>query len=62
MSEISKENVPAAVINTSTAVNFFDPKQFEIAQRMSKMFACSMLVPTTYQTKEIYKAKLIIVG
>ena len=59
MSEISKENVPAAVINTSTAVNFFDPKQFEIAQRMSKMFACSMLVPTTYQTKEIYKAKLM---
>lgn len=58
MSELSRVNVPAAIANPNTAVNFFDPKQFEIAQRMSKMFACSMLVPTTYQTKEIYTAKL----
>ena len=40
------------------SVNFFDPQQFEIAQRMSKMFACSKLVPTTYQISEIYTEKL----
>lgn len=51
-----------ALANTSApaapSVNFFDPQQFEIAQRMSKMFACSKLVPTTYQISEIYTEKL----
>ena len=33
----------------STAVNFFDPRQFEVVQRMSSLFASSALVPDTYQ-------------
>lgn len=37
----------------STSVNFFDPVQFDTAQRMSKLFAASMLVPDTYQTEKI---------
>lgn len=36
------------------AVNFFDPAQFDTAQRMSNLFASSMLVPDTYQTQKIY--------
>ena len=56
MSEVLNQNVPAANV-AQTAVNFFDPEQFQIAQRMSKLFAYSKLVPTTYQISEVYTAK-----
>ena len=40
--------------STSVAqVNFFDPSQFDTAQRMSQLFSSSMLVPDTYQTEKI---------
>lgn len=55
-----KENLPMQSGNTSQmvvsntgSVNFFDPAQFETAQRMSNLFASSMLVPDTYQTEKI---------
>ena len=38
---------------TLTQVNFFDPAQFDTAQRMSNLFASSLLVPDTYQTDKI---------
>ena len=41
--------------NNTTSVNFFNPVQFETAQRLSKMFASSKLVPSMYQKNEIYK-------
>lgn len=41
--------------NNTTSVNFFNPVQFETAQRMSKMFASSKLVPNMYQKDEVYK-------
>lgn len=55
---MSKEtNLPTPQATQSTAVttsvNFFDPAQFDTAQRMSKLFAASMLVPDTYQTDKI---------
>lgn len=37
------------------SVNFFNPVQFDTAQRMSKMFASSKLVPTMYQKDEVFK-------
>lgn len=50
-------NLPTQQATQSTAlttsVNFFDPAQFDTAQRMSKLFAASMLVPDTYQTDKI---------
>ena len=36
-----------------TTVNFFDPKQFEVVQRMSNLFASSALVPDTYQVAKV---------
>ncbi len=54
--EIQKAPVQSA--NVATVVNFFDPNQFAVAQRMSKMFATSKLVPVTYQTSEIYISML----
>lgn len=41
--------------SNATSVNFFNPVQFETAQRMSKMFASSKLVPNMYQKDEVYK-------
>lgn len=51
------QNVPAQkqANNVTTQVNFFDPQQFATAQRMSQLFASSMLVPDTYQTAKIYQ-------
>lgn len=51
------QNIPAQKQTSSVAtqVNFFDPAQFATAQRMSQLFASSMLVPDTYQTGKIYK-------
>lgn len=37
----------------TNAVNFFDPAQFDTAQRMAKLFSVSMLVPDTYQADKI---------
>lgn len=52
-----KTNLPqqqgTQTTSISTSVNFFDPAQFETAQRMSKLFAASMLVPDTYQVDKI---------
>lgn len=36
---------------TSVVCNFFDPQQFEVIQRVSKMFAMSDLVPESYKPK-----------
>ena len=36
---------------TSVVCNFFDPQQFEVIQRVSKMFALSDLVPESYKPK-----------
>lgn len=47
----SQQGTQTSVVSTS--VNFFDPAQFDTAQRMSKLFASSMLVPDTYQTEKI---------
>lgn len=44
--------------SNATSVNFFDPAQFETAQRMSMMFASSKLVPNMYQKDEVYKELL----
>lgn len=43
------------VASNSMSVNFFNPAQFETAQRMSKMFASSKLVPNMYQKDEVFK-------
>ena len=54
-------NVPTAQQSSNpvtTQVNFFDPSQFATAQRMSQLFASSMLVPDTYQVEKIYQDKL----
>lgn len=52
-----KTNLPSQQGTQTTAVtqsvNFFDPQQFETAQRMSKLFAASMLAPDTYQADKI---------
>lgn len=48
-----KKNLPSQSTSVVTSVNFFDPQQFDTAQRMSKLFASSMLVPDTYQTDKI---------
>lgn len=37
------------VIAPMQGVNFFDPKQFEVVQRASRLFASSKLVPAMYQ-------------
>lgn len=37
----------------SGAVNFFDPAQFDTAQRMAKLFSVSMLVPDAYQADKV---------
>lgn len=44
--------------NVVTQVNFFDPAQFATAQRMSQLFASSMLVPDTYQINKLYQTNL----
>lgn len=46
------------VASNSMSVNFFNPAQFETAQRMSMMFASSKLVPNMYQKDEVYKELL----
>lgn len=49
-------NLPAMQQTAAPAVqqvNFFDPQQFDTAQRMSNLFASSMLVPDTYQIEKI---------
>ena len=49
-------NLPAAQQAAAPSVhqvNFFDPQQFDTAQRMSNLFASSMLVPDTYQIDKI---------
>lgn len=54
---MENSNLPSQKATQTTAVqasvNFFDPVQFDTAQRMSKLFAASMLVPDTYQTGKI---------
>lgn len=35
------------------SVNFFDPQQFSIVQRMSQLFSASALVPDTYQQAKV---------
>ena len=52
------QKLPAQGTHVAAVVNFFDPNQFAVAQRMSKMFATSKLVPVTYQTSEIYTSML----
>ena len=44
--------------NVVTQVNFFDPAQFATAQRMSQLYASSMLVPDTYQINKLYQTNL----
>lgn len=39
----------AVVQQPTTSINFFDPKQFEIAQRFGAMFSASGLVPDMYR-------------
>lgn len=53
--QISSMPVQQQVVNNNMSVNFFNPAQFDTAQRMSKMFAASKLVPNMYQKDEIYK-------
>ena len=53
--QISNMPVQRATTNNSMSVNFFNPAQFDTAQRMAKMFASSKLVPNMYQKDEIYK-------
>lgn len=50
--ETSIQNVPQRRGNTMQ-VNLFDQQQFATAQRMSNLFASSMLVPDTYQIEKI---------
>lgn len=38
--------------NTSVVFNFFNPSQFEVMQRISKMFAMSELVPDMYKVSD----------
>lgn len=46
-----KNNLPATQGSTAPAVfNFFDKDQFEVMQRVCKMFASSELVPDMYKT------------
>jgi hypothetical protein len=55
MAEQISNNVPVQQSsNVTNQVNFFDPAQFATAQRMSQLFASSMLVPDTYQVNKLY--------
>ncbi len=54
--QVQISNAPAQqAVGSGMSVNFFNPAQFDTAQRMSKMFAASKLVPNMYQKDEIYK-------
>lgn len=43
----------------TTTVNFFDPNQFAVVQRMSNLFASSALVPDTYQVAKVGKEQAV---
>jgi hypothetical protein len=43
----------------TTSVNFFDPNQFAVVQRMSNLFASSALVPDTYQVAKVGKEQAV---
>ncbi len=50
--EIQKQNLTGAIMQTAPAMvgfNIFDPAQFEIMQRVCKMFSSSDLVPELYR-------------
>ena len=50
--EKEKENQLVAQSPTPAVFNFFDPQQFEVMQRVCKMFANSELVPDMYKVSE----------
>ena len=56
MNELVKATPAVGAINVAQAqtqvVNFFDPAQFEIMQRVCKLFASSELVPDMYKASE----------
>ena len=56
MNELMKAPPAVGAINVAQAqtpvVNFFDPAQFEIMQRVCKLFASSELVPDMYKASE----------
>lgn len=56
----SKTNTPAATSISAPAIqsfNFFDPEQFAVMQRVSKMFSSSELVPDMYKPSDKISAE-----
>ena len=49
----NKNQLAVQAAPQSTVVNFFDPNQFAVVQRMSNLFAASALVPDTYQVAKV---------
>ena len=54
MNELVKATPAMGAINLAQpqVVNFFDPAQFEVLQRVCKMYACADLVPDAYKASE----------
>lgn len=49
----NKQQLAVQPAAQTTSVNFFDPNQFAVVQRMANLFASSALVPDTYQVAKV---------
>lgn len=55
----NKQQLAVQPAAQTTSVNFFDPNQFAVVQRMSNLFASSALVPDTYQVAKVGKEQAV---
>lgn len=55
----NKQQLAVQPAAQTTSVNFFDPNQFAVVQRMANLFASSALVPDTYQVAKVGKEQAV---